>query len=279
MSYIPFVTMFPEKARLECRVIHIRNHETIPDDDYALSESYCVDHGCDCRRVLFNIIPRSSWVCIATVSCGLDRDRKDAEPVLDPLHPQCYFAPQLLEVITGSELSDPAYASRLESHYNEVKRAVEDPGSPVHRLIASYLGNRAASPLVGRNDKCPCGSGKKYRKCCKPKAPPIEQKSGNKPRARVAFVDDIDELDSLSNSVPDLVRAGRLDEAEEACQELLRRFPDMVDGLERSAMVYEAKGDREKAREYYQKTITFMETNPGFDPEGIDWVREEMDRL
>ncbi|MEW8182720.1 MAG: SEC-C metal-binding domain-containing protein [Candidatus Thiodiazotropha endolucinida] len=21
-------------------------------------------------------------------------------------------------------------------------------------------------PLVGRNDPCPCGSGKKYKKCC-----------------------------------------------------------------------------------------------------------------
>jgi hypothetical protein len=24
----------------------------------------------------------------------------------------------------------------------------------------------AASPSVGRNDPCPCGSGKKYKKCC-----------------------------------------------------------------------------------------------------------------
>jgi uncharacterized protein YecA (UPF0149 family) len=24
----------------------------------------------------------------------------------------------------------------------------------------------APSPTVGRNDPCPCGSGKKYKKCC-----------------------------------------------------------------------------------------------------------------
>ncbi len=23
-----------------------------------------------------------------------------------------------------------------------------------------------ASPKIGRNDPCPCGSGKKYKKCC-----------------------------------------------------------------------------------------------------------------
>lgn len=27
---------------------------------------------------------------------------------------------------------------------------------------------------VGRNDLCPCGSGKKYKKCCMTKAPPSE---------------------------------------------------------------------------------------------------------
>lgn len=25
---------------------------------------------------------------------------------------------------------------------------------------------KRASPKVGRNDPCPCGSGKKYKKCC-----------------------------------------------------------------------------------------------------------------
>jgi preprotein translocase subunit SecA len=25
---------------------------------------------------------------------------------------------------------------------------------------------RRAEPKVGRNDECPCGSGKKYKKCC-----------------------------------------------------------------------------------------------------------------
>ncbi len=279
MTYIPFVTMFPEQAQLECRVIYVRNHGSIPDDDYALSEQYCVDPDCDCRRVLFTIIPRSFRDCIAMVSCGFDRENESAKPVLDPLHPQCHFAPELLEIIATSELSDPAYVRRLESHYHQVKRAVKDPGSPIHKLIASFSGDRAASPLVGRDDKCPCGSGKKYRKCCKPRGTPIEKKAGKRPWARVDFVDDMEQLDSLSNSVPDLVRAGRLDEAEDACRELLRRFPDMVDGLERYAMVYEAKGDREKAREYYQKTITHMETNPGFDPEGIEWVRESLNRL
>ncbi len=32
-----------------------------------------------------------------------------------------------------------------------------------HRHIAPFV---RSGPKVGRNDPCPCGSGKKYKKCC-----------------------------------------------------------------------------------------------------------------
>ena len=34
-----------------------------------------------------------------------------------------------------------------------------------HATVATY---RRATPKVGRNDACPCGSGQKYKKCCMP---------------------------------------------------------------------------------------------------------------
>lgn len=86
-------------------------------------------------------------------------------------------------------------------------------------------------------------------------------------------------LDELSNSVLDLVRSGQLSKAEEVCQLLLTRYPDQVDGLDRLAMVYEAKGDREKAAEYYRKAADFMRTHPGFDEEGIAWMLSEAKRV
>jgi uncharacterized protein YecA (UPF0149 family) len=30
-----------------------------------------------------------------------------------------------------------------------------------------------AHPRIGRNDPCPCGSGRKYKKCCMGKSTPI----------------------------------------------------------------------------------------------------------
>jgi hypothetical protein len=37
-------------------------------------------------------------------------------------------------------------------------------------------------------------------------------------------------------------------------------------------MVYEARGENQKAAEYYLKTAEFMSSNPGFDKEGIEWA-------
>ncbi len=41
------------------------------------------------------------------------------------------------------------------------------PGMPVPpQMMPPQMAPRAAQPVVGRNDPCPCGSGKKYKKCC-----------------------------------------------------------------------------------------------------------------
>jgi uncharacterized protein len=33
-------------------------------------------------------------------------------------------------------------------------------------LLGAYRYFRRTAPKVGRNDSCPCGSGKKYKRCC-----------------------------------------------------------------------------------------------------------------
>ena len=98
---------------------------------------------------------------------------------------------------------------------------------------------------TGRNDPCPCGSGKKYKKCCLPKHEAEERLraagqqaereeraaahrlSLREARARMlaGVEDDIDQLTAASNAAAALVRAAKLDEAERAAQDLLERFP------------------------------------------------------
>ena len=121
---------------------------------------------------------------------------------------------------------------------------------------------------IGRNAPCPCGSGKKYKKCCLPfhETSRSQQNGGT-----LDSIDDMDDLDRLSNTVLDLIEEGRLDEAEKISHDLLSQYPDQIDGSDRLAMVWEARGDKKKAAEYYRKAAAFAKSNPGFDQEGIDW--------
>jgi len=74
----------------------------------------------------------------------------------------------------------------------------------------------------------------------------------------------------LSNSMVDLMEEGHLEEAETVCHQLLSRYPDQIDGTERLAEVYEARGEKKKAAEYYRKAAAFAQKHPGFDRELID---------
>jgi DNA-binding SARP family transcriptional activator len=88
-----------------------------------------------------------------------------------------------------------------------------------------------------------------------------------------------DDFDELTNSVPDLLRAGRIEEAERAATELLERYPETVAGLDRMARVEEAKGNNSVAADYYRQAARFAQTNPGFDPEVADRFLQQAERL
>lgn len=116
---------------------------------------------------------------------------------------------------------------------------------------------------IGRNQPCPCGSGKKYKLCClsKDQARHEEAPAKATPPPRPAEgldEDELEQLDARSNHVVDLIREGRLDEAEAAAQELLRRFPGFMDGHLRLGMVYEARKKPDLAADQYRKAAACL---------------------
>ncbi len=133
---------------------------------------------------------------------------------------------------------------------------------------------------VGRNDPCPCGSGRKYKKCCleadgQRPAAGVDRSSG--PSAAVETV--VTELDELSNSVIGLVHAGDLGAAEAACRQLQQRYPDQVDGIWRLATVQEARGDRLAAARCYREAVEFMRSHEGFEEQSIVHMIESAERM
>jgi len=134
--------------------------------------------------------------------------------------------------------------------------------------MASSLMEFMVMEKVGRNAPCPCGSGKKYKKCCLPLHQ--ESRAWQDSAGPLTLEPGVTDLDRLSNSVVDLIEEGRLEEAENVCHQLLARYPDQIDGTERLAEVYEAKGEKKKAAEYYRKAAEFAQKSPGFDQGLID---------
>jgi tetratricopeptide (TPR) repeat protein len=140
------------------------------------------------------------------------------------------------------------------------------------------------SAKVGRNEPCPCGSGKKYKACCLPLVP--RQPSPPPPPARaraippfIGWLDDDDDLDELSNSVVDLVQEGRLDEADKVCDELFRKYPDIHDHHDRRGMVLEARGRPKEAAEQYRQAARLARQQDGVDDEIVQMYIRLADEL
>lgn len=148
---------------------------------------------------------------------------------------------------------------------------------------------------TGRNDPCHCGSGQKYKRCCLQRDEAAEHTAllaaaTAKARERNdldAFLEREEalllreeELTQASNAAVDLIQSGKLDEAERAARDLLVRFPDAHDGYDRLGMVYEARGDRQKAIECYRKAIELIRANPdNYPPDFEAALRQLIDKL
>lgn len=136
---------------------------------------------------------------------------------------------------------------------------------------------------INRNAPCPCGSGRKRKRCClgtdqaQADVPP----SNSQTILAVPGWDFMEnDLDRNSNRVVELIHEGRLDEAEKAGKKLLQDYPEVHDGFERLAMLYEARGDKTRAVEMYQRALDFtMEHRELYDQEMPTYFRNKIARL
>ncbi|MDY4162157.1 MAG: UPF0149 family protein [Sutterella sp.] len=89
-----------------------------------------------------------------------------AGPILRNLNPESFDDKEEAEAFIGSYRDGEGIPDNLEDALYDMVKAVFDlkqlidPNKPVVR----------ETPRVGRNDPCPCGSGKKYKQCCGKKA-------------------------------------------------------------------------------------------------------------
>lgn len=107
--------------------------------------------------------------------------------------------------------------------------------------------------MTGRNDPCPCGSEKKYKKCCLAKRPQIATNDKNAPIASKLL------LDAVA-----LHQAGHLDAAETAYKRILATSPDDANALHYLGLVAFQKHDFAGSVALIEQAIRINGTTPAF---------------
>jgi len=93
----------------------------------------------------------------------LSRTLRMESPATTPPPPQSVVAHTVATGISIPGRSAPAAAPAPVSPAPEPEPEVEEPKQEVQLPKITI---RREIPKVGRNDACPCGSGKKFKNCC-----------------------------------------------------------------------------------------------------------------
>lgn len=141
---------------------------------WAADEQYCVQPGCDCKETILTFLQYQD-------AAGREFVRRPKLPSLR----YNYHSEAVSAVKSGSAgMPDPrqllAALKTAHSKLNEqlelrhlimqslyIRSRLAETASVLNSLAnASTAAARPAAKRVGRNEPCPCGSGKKFKKCC-----------------------------------------------------------------------------------------------------------------
>jgi tetratricopeptide (TPR) repeat protein len=147
---------------------------------------------------------------------------------------------------------------------------------PGHQGRGSCAGE-AAMAKIGRNEPCPCGSGKKYKRCCQANPvqtpPPTALRSDVEHEATSELCPCcVERLEEQADRVTDELVAGRLDHAEALCQKLIADFPTEAEGLDLLSMILQERGERERALELLRRASAIAHARSEYDSD----VRSDM---
>jgi hypothetical protein len=120
---------------------------------FEAADLHCVAPGCDCGDVVVDFVPITPR---GAPPPGGVRVARSGEPTFE--HEK--HRERLEQLWTAFVARHPRFGERLARR-----------SSVMHSLAGKIVagprrGVERTSPKVGRNDPCPCGSGKKHKKCC-----------------------------------------------------------------------------------------------------------------
>ena len=139
------------------------------DAEYLVTEHYCPNPACPCREV------HLSFLRYKPIPGGAERwkaeEQFNAKVTLDgQAAVQTVFEESRDEAEAALAVWHQKYGKDLEGLRWRYEKIKEIARRSAPALLRQRERPTHRSGRVGRNDPCPCGSGKKYKKCCGPAA-------------------------------------------------------------------------------------------------------------
>ncbi len=147
---------------------------SVGDIRYFARDLYCVNRHCHCNQVHLSICPDDeSWDMdrdglLAALNLKTGKYNVEEQNGLARGVKTREVVQSILQAIPIEELNKRYQRMRrwYQSHFDRIQvqgRLIDVVrGKPALSLVPEDV----SVPSVGRNDPCPCGSGKKYKKCC-----------------------------------------------------------------------------------------------------------------
>ena len=129
--------------------------------EYVVLDQYCVKHRCGCSDAHLSLLPINDGAGAPKTTSSVDVNYKTKtwERVADE-PPPC-------EVATFRRLMENAFPDiypKLRSRHERLCAIYAHARKRARPVVADSIPQPRQS--VGRNDPCPCGSAKKFKKCC-----------------------------------------------------------------------------------------------------------------
>jgi SEC-C motif len=137
---------------------------------------------------------------------------------------------------------------------------------------------------IGRNEPCPCGSGKKYKRCCQtvaataPQPPALLADTWTEPHRELCPCC-LEKLEDRADRVADELIAGNLDHAEVLCRQFIADYPGEAEGLDLLSMILEQRGQRDQALDLLRRASTIAHARPEYDLEVRSNMRQRIREL
>ena len=130
--------------------------------EYVVLDQYCVRPGCRCKDVHLNLLPITEGRALETTGVvSVDYATKAWMRVEDEPLP-CDVA-TIKGLIEGAI---PDFYGKLPARHDKLRAIYANCRKRWRAAVADVIIKEPA----GRNDPCPCGSGKKFKRCCMGKA-------------------------------------------------------------------------------------------------------------